>query len=462
MRTQFLGVGFLGKSPNVTAQTRKNMYLDVQQQGDKVQVSAHPTPGLELLTTFGNTPARAMHEGIDLLYVVHRGTFWEVNNAGTKTNRGTLETTSGRCSISSNGLEIMIVDGQYGYIYTIATTTLAKITDGDFSAAPQTVTFNNGYFIVSENNTGVFWVSALYNGAAWDALDFATAESHPDYLLRVEEDNGDIVLFGEKTTEFWASSGQLDFPYARLAGTEMQWGLAARWSVTKFDNSLMFLGKSRQGEVKVMFLNGYEPITMSNSDLEKIFNSGVTSNATALSYLIDGHSMYQISFPDLLRTFLFDGNTKAWSELTSSNSRHRGEISSYLVTDKIVSDYENGDIFRLKSGVYTDNGSPIVREITGRHHEKSLDYFTVKQFTLDCEMGVGLASGQGSNPQVMMQYSIDNGHTWSEELWTDLGKIGEYEGRAEWWRLGRGRDFVFRVRVSDPVKVVITGAGLKV
>ena len=462
MRTQFLGVGFFGKSPNVTAQTRKNMYLDIQPEGDKVRVSAHPTPGLELFVSFGDTPARALYEHGDFMYVVHRGTLWEVNNAGVKTSRGTLDTTSGRCSIIDNGLQIMLVDGQFGYTYTPSTTTFAKITDGDFSTSPQTVTFNNGYFVVTEDGTGKFWVSALYDGTAWDALDFATAESHPDNLLRVEEDNGDIVLFGEKTTEFWVTSGQLDFAYQRLAGTEMQWGLAARWSVAKFDNSLMFLGKSRQGEVKVMFLNGYQPITVSNSDLEKIFNSDTNSNATGFSYMIDGHSMYQINFPALDRSFLYDGTTKAWSEVSSGTSRHRGEIFTEFVADKYISDYTTGDIFRLKSGVYDDNGSTVIREITGRHYEKGLDYFTVKQFTLDCEMGVGLATGQGSDPQVMMQYSIDNGHTWSEELWTSVGKIGEYEGRAEWWRLGRGRDFLFRVRMSDPVKWVVTGAGLMI
>ena len=70
MRTQFLGVGFFGKSPNVTAQTRKNMYLDFQPEGDKVRIAAHPTPGLELFVNFGDTPAHAVYSHGDLLYQV--------------------------------------------------------------------------------------------------------------------------------------------------------------------------------------------------------------------------------------------------------------------------------------------------------------------------------------------------------------------------------------------------------
>jgi hypothetical protein len=461
MRDQFMGVGLFAKSPNVTAQTRVNLYLEFTPVGDKTRVEAYGTPGLELFVDFGDTPARAHYPLGVLNYVVHRGTFWEINNAGVKTNRGSLLTTSGRCSISDNGLQIMIVDGTYGYIYTIATTTLVQITDGDFPANPTTVTFEGSYFIITTANTGRVNKSASYDGLTWDALDFVTAESNPDNLIRVEQDHGDVVLFGDLTIEFWGNTGALDFPYTRIAGANVEWGLAAKWSVTKFDNSLMFLGKNRMVEVQVVRLNGYQPQRVSTHDIENIMNSASNADATALSYLVDGHPMYQINFPSLLRSFLYDGVTSSWSELKSSGSRHRAEIGSNYLSGKYVSDYANGKIYKFRTDVYTDNGAMIVRELTGRHYEHGMDWFTVNQFILDMETGMGLASGQGSDPQVMLQYSTDNGHTWSEELWTSAGKIGEYHKRAEWWRLGRGRDFLFRVRVSDPIKLVITGVGLK-
>jgi hypothetical protein len=59
-----------------------------------------------------------------------------------------------------------------------------------------------------------------------------------------------------------------------------------------------------------------------------------------------------------------------------------------------------------------------------------------------------------------MQYSDDGGHTWSSERWTSLGNIGKYRTRAMWRRLGRSRERVYRVLVSDPVKVVMIGAKL--
>jgi hypothetical protein len=84
---------------------------------------------------------------------------------------------------------------------------------------------------------------------------------------------------------------------------------------------------------------------------------------------------------------------------------------------------------------------------------------------LDCETGVGLISGQGSTPQVMLRFSDDGGHTWSNERWVSMGAIGTYASRAIWRRLGMTtelRDRVYEVSGTDPVKLVIIGAELAV
>jgi hypothetical protein len=84
-----------------------------------------------------------------------------------------------------------------------------------------------------------------------------------------------------------------------------------------------------------------------------------------------------------------------------------------------------------------------------------------QRFQLDLETGVGLSSGQGSDPQIMLCWSDDHGHTWSHEHWTSAGKIGEFKRRALWYRLGRTRDRIYRVVVSDPVKWALVDAYLQ-
>jgi hypothetical protein len=59
-----------------------------------------------------------------------------------------------------------------------------------------------------------------------------------------------------------------------------------------------------------------------------------------------------------------------------------------------------------------------------------------------------------------MQFSDDNGNTWSNEDWNSLGFIGERETRVRWQRLGSSRDRVFKVAVSDDVPVTMISAWL--
>ena len=70
---------------------------------------------------------------------------------------------------------------------------------------------------------------------------------------------------------------------------------------------------------------------------------------------------------------------------------------------------------------------------------------------------------QGANPQAMLRWSDDGGHTWSNEHWTSIGRIGGYGQRAIWRRLGmtmKLRDRVYEVSGTDPVKLVIIDAEL--
>jgi len=69
----------------------------------------------------------------------------------------------------------------------------------------------------------------------------------------------------------------------------------------------------------------------------------------------------------------------------------------------------------------------------------------------------------GYDPEVMLRWSDDGGHTWSNEHWSPLGRIGAYGHRTFWRRLGmtlKLRDRVYEVSMTDPVKVAIMGAEL--
>ena len=75
------------------------------------------------------------------------------------------------------------------------------------------------------------------------------------------------------------------------------------------------------------------------------------------------------------------------------------------------------------------------------------------------------SASPGYDPQVMLRWSDDGGHTWSNEHWRSMGKIGEFGYRTYWRRLGmtlKIRDRVYEVSGTDPVKIAIMGAELQV
>lgn len=453
------GLGNVGKSVNVDAQKRTNLYAEINQDAEKSTLSLFPTPGLQVFVNFGGYPTRGLYRKDNFLYVVNRFTLWRVSNDGAMTNLGTLVTSAGRVDISDNGTQIIIVDGPNGYIYNTSTLAFVQITDVDFPGA-STVTFLNGYFVVTKPETGQFYISSLYDGLTWAALDFATAESNPDNLVRVMADNGQLVLFGPETTEFWGDSGALDFPFARVGAAAIEWGLAARWSLCKFMDALIFLRRNRLGAVQVCTLSGYNAAPVSNPEMDYVFSKySATEDATGFSYMVSGHPLYQINFPSANESWLYDGLTKAWSKVqfSAAPSRHRAEIQQNFLDKSYVSDYENGKLYQFVDGVFNDDGEVIARELITRH--QSAGQWTVfDEVWIEFEAGTGTISGQGANPQVMLQVSKDGGHVYGNEIWVPMGKIGEYRRRAVFRNLGRSRDWVFKIRVTDPVSTIFVAA----
>lgn len=456
---RLFGVGQKGKSTVVSAQHRINCYIEKIDDEDTEQTAIIASPGMDLFANLGDTPCRGRLEVGDLLYVVHRGTFYDINNAGTATSRGTLNTTTGRVSISYDGDDvILITDGTNGYTYTISTTTLAEVSAAGFPDTAPTNDFSDIYFLAfGPDNT--FQISE--DGTTWDALDLANA--NVGGIVRGIADHGELVIFGQKKTTFWSNTGASDFPYQPLRGADVEVGLAARWSLTKFEDSLAFLGKNSLGQVQVYRLQGHTPVVISNPELDSIINRYSTvSDATGYAHVFEGHPFYRLNFPSAGKSWEYDARSGVWCERQSglSGERHRGEMAVDYLNKVRIFDYENGKIYTLSATTYTENGTQYPYELVSRRVLNDYDPFSLSKLFLDFETGVGLSSGQGSDPQVMLQVSRDGGRTYSNESWKTLGAIGKYLTRVQWDQFGTADSFVFKLRITEPVKRHLVNAAL--
>jgi hypothetical protein len=167
---------------------------------------------------------------------------------------------------------------------------------------------------------------------------------------------------------------------------------------------------------------------------------------------------------------VYDVATGAWHERAAfadgDFNRHRADNQMFFNSTTVVGDYQNGKIYEFDLNVYADDGAPQKWLRSWRAlptGANNLSRTIQHAMQLDCETGVGLVTGQGSDPQAMLRWSDDGGHTWSNEHWKSMGAIGKFGKRTIWRRLGatmKIRDRVYEVSGTDPVRIYVMGAEL--
>lgn len=445
------------RSRSASAQALVNLYPEQTGQS----ITLYGTPGKSLWATIGNGPIRGGIVVDGFAYIASGREVYKVTDLGVGTLLGSLGTGYGRVYMASNGVDILIVDGASGY--TITAGVLAEITDADFPRGVTCCDYVDGFYLVAGDDTQKFYKSAALSGSSWDALDFASAEGDPDTLVRLIVSSREILNFGGKSLEFWANTGAAGFPFERSGNAFVEQGCAAPHSVAKLDSSVFWLGRSGQGEGIVWRLNGYTPTRISTHAIEyEIASWSDISDAYAWSYVEEGHAFYALSSASGDITLVYDVASGQWHQRRSRDGknvlhRDRGGVYLYFLGRHLLGDWENGNIYRSSLDTYSDNGDELPRIIRGEHLRAGKRRF-YGQFEAYFETGVGLQSGQGSDPQAVLSVSDDGGRTFHSAASRAIGAVGKYQGRVMWTRLGSGFSRTFQIEVTDPVKVAITGA----
>lgn len=458
------GPHYSGRSLNVHAQTSINWYPEITKIQEKTNIVLMPTPGTSIVQSVGIGPHRGAIVHKDACYIVSGNELIRQTSAGVFTSLGTIGTSNGRVSMASNGAfgnQLIIVDGTDGYIWDSNALTLTTISDPQFPANPLQVRYMDSYFVVIAVDSGQFNISSSNDGSAWDALDFANAERQPDNTKALETVNRDLYFIGEYTTEVWANTGGR-FPFEPYANGIIEFGTPASNSIAKTDEGVIFLTRNERGQGKIVGINGTNSLILSNPNLEyQISTYGDISNAYGFTYEQAGHIFYQITFPSAEKTWVFDVSLRdpdyGWHQRSTNGNRHIASTHVFFNGKNYVGAYNSSDWLELDLDTYTDNGVAIIRERAGMHIQSNRTRIRYDKLELEFEAGVGLISGQGVSPKVILDWSDDGGHTWSNARYLSIGAIGQYGYRTLTHHLGSSRDRIFRVRASDPVKYVLIG-----
>jgi hypothetical protein len=345
-------------------------------------------------------------------------------------------------------------------------------SDGAFQGGT-IVDIVDNYFVYNRPDTQQWAASNVLSPITY-GLSFASKFTGPDDLVSLVCDHGQVYLLGEKTSEVWSDVGTFPFPFQRIPGSSSEHGISAPFSVARIGNSFAYLAKNNRGQAEIVMMNGYFPTRISTHAVENTLVNQNISDAVAYTYQLEGHEVYVISFPTLDLTWAYDLSTAMWHKWlwTDNNNvyhRHRSNCSAFFQNVVLVGDWENGQIYQLDPTNYTDNGNKIRRLRRAPHLVTDLQRQYFDEFQIQFQPGVGLTGNStplnsetvGADPQAMLRWSNDGGSTWSNEHWATIGKIGKYQNRIIWRRLGWSRDRIFEVVVTDPIKACIISANLK-
>ena len=454
------GSGIKSLSSSITAQRRVNCFFDLRPDGDKTQIAVRGTPGALTSLNLTDSPIRGWRVVGASMYVLAGSTLFQVFSDNSFAVLGTIPASGQYVTMTDNSIQLGIVDGARGYSVVLPSGAPTLITDGNFPNGCTTIDTLNSRSIVEQPNSRTFYVSAQLDLRTWTPIIFGTKENASDYIVAVDVLNGALIFWGSQNMEFWQDVGTSPNPYQRINGASQTWGLAAKFSRASLNNTKIFLGQNPQGGVQVLMLNGYSPQRVSNSDVENIISGfSIYSDAIGLTYMVDGHPMYQLTFPSANRSFLYDSLTNMWFEVQSGvgdYTRHFANLGIVFNAKNYVSDVSSGAIYQLSSALNTESGAPIKRIITSRHIRMGGSEFGLSELALEINSGVGLPFGQGVNPQIMLRVSKDGGNVFGPERWKSLGAGGQYKKRVVWDRLGSAKDFVFQWSMTDPVPFNIT------
>lgn len=467
----FCGPSYEAPSIYQNAQETINWRMEIdqtKQPGERGYMALYPTPGLVLKCTPEVAEVRALQAmpgGAVCLAIVGSG-LYSIDSSFVATLKGRLATNSGPVQITTNSLSAYFGDGANRYSYDLTTGVLTTIasTDGAFTGADRCDIVDN--FIVYNRPGTQQWGATSALSTTSPALSFSSKDGAPDNLVALFVQDRQVHLLGEQTKEVWINAGLFPFPFQRIPGTNTQHGLAAKNSLSRLGNTFAYVSRDDRGQGIIVVAEGYAVRQISTHAVTNTLLGVNISDAVAYTYQMESHECYVVSFPSIDLTWVYDLATQLWHKWLSVDSfntyhRHRSNCSTLFQGLVLVGDYANGKIYALDQNVYTEDGAVIRRLRRCPHLVVDFNQVYYEALQLQFQPGVGLVTGQGSNPQAMLRWSKDGGSTWSSEHWTGIGMIGRYRNRAIWRRLGLSRDRVFEVVVTDPVKAVIISANLE-
>ena len=455
------GPSYKDSSKPLSSQETRGFYHELVESGkDKYVIKSFP--GQKNLGSASAGLDRGSHQMNEVAYRVVDTTLFKVLSDGSHVSLGTISGFD-RCIFADDGLNMFIVS--YGVVsqYSTSTNLVTLVTDSSIVGA-LSVTFINNQFAYTFPLLTVF--SDVGNGSSASSLNAVGAESDPDELVRDYTFDQILYRFGKRGCESWYNSGVGTPPFDRIEGRIINVGLGAVHSVNNSKDFIYWLGS----DLNVYRARGGQEQVISTAAISNAIQSySYAGDAFGEMITVDNKVIYVLTFPLANKTWCLieELAINGWFELSEGLTDGRYNAGSMLeVYNKIlVGDRSNGKINELDFNTYTQAGDPwrrrrIIGSVNGDALGQKGHRVQMSRMEFIIETGAGLLTGQGSDPQIMVEASYDGGRTWDTGTWLKTGRLGEFNVRAEWYSMKSFYDMIVRLTTSDPVAFNIYSAAV--
>lgn len=436
------------KSAFVSSESLLNAYVEPDANGVP---GIYGGPGLVEFADCANGEVRGMDEFNEVVLAVSGDTLYRIDANGEETAIGAIPGYD-PVIISNNGAQAVIQSDSTAYVLEDDLLTLTAINDADFQRSTS-VAFLKQVIISTIFNTGRFQTSELANAASYDALDVATAEAKPDKLRRVIVSGQEALMMGNRSVEGYYFSGKADGVPLSPTQTYLDYGLIGRMAVAGVDNTIAWLDHT----LKVRTLRDATPLAIADPAITAQIQAWSDPSLTrAFPLSLGAHEWLVLRNPD--GCVWWNAATKLWNARESYGlSTWRGGSSVFAYNRQLVGDAINGKIWTLSDSAHAEGSDPLIRHTITRTLGPGGLPFTLDCIELEMEVGVGVATGQGSAPEIYMQLSRDGGESYGARLTRSIGASGNRNIRVVWQ--GPFGDFlphggVIKFGISDPVRFV--------
>lgn len=462
----FIGGAYRAMSPWQGAETCVNLYLEVTETANAVKHAfLYGTPGMKSYATVATAECRGCFSQDGVTLVTVGANVYSVDTTlATTTLLGTIPDDGNPVSYACNGRggeQIAIVGGGQLKILDLLTMTLSGPIVLPLTNAPVVIRFINGYFVLLEADTIRVWFSTLEDGTMWDALDFFARSDASDNLVGLEVLRDRVWLFGSQTSEIYYNGTDTDNPFVPYPGTLMQEGAVTAWGITVQTEAIYWLAADNQGRNRMVSATDPAPTVISTPPISfALAGYTTTTDAEVLAYEQNGHPFVIWTFPSGDQTWAYDVREQAWHQRDqwdiNTGQSHRWRARGVCASENLilVGDYQTGVLSTLDLSTYQDNSLMIRRSRRAPYLSGENQWLFLDRFELGVQTGVGLATGQGSAPQLLLSISRTSTAAFDPPIAASLGAMGDYDSfGATWYQLGRARGdrLVVEVVQTDPV-----------